>query len=150
MSTTIDITTVTDAISHLSIAGVTIKDIDEIPDSAGLNRAIMFPRPDNPVTNFRVEYAEETRQLQNVYYTLNYMYLHLAASGGMGGIFAFMSGLMTNVVAIVTALTSATTLGGATLNGNPLIGQISPVTDPAGNTYQGCSISIDIMQFLEV
>jgi hypothetical protein len=149
VSATIDITTVTDSIAALTIAGVTVKDSNEIPEAIGLGTSILFPRPDNFVTDLQITRAEITGQNLDVSYTLNYHYVYCAIGGGLGT-YAVYSQLLTNIGAIVVAFSKHETLTGAVDNDGPTIGTIGQITDPAGNSFWGCDVSIHIKQFLEV
>lgn len=147
MTTTVDITTVTDAISKLSIGSTVIKDADEIVDFIGLGTNVLMPRPKNFITGFRVEPVETTKQNLNVYYTLNYVYYHCQIGNN---IFAVYGAMLTNLALILGALSSDTPLAGTMDHGAPRVGEIAGIPDPKGNVYHSCEISIDIMQFLEV
>ena len=86
MSTTDDFTTVTNSIAALTITGVTIKDSDEIPDAVTMSTPVLMPDTNGFVTNVSLERSEMTGQWNNLYYTLNYRYVHCTASGGLGGV----------------------------------------------------------------
>ena len=45
--------TVSASIAALSISGVTIKDVDEIPDSAAMLCPLIVPRPNDFITNIQ-------------------------------------------------------------------------------------------------
>ena len=147
MSATITLTTVTNSIAALSISGVTVLDSDQIPDSIGLNDHVLAPRPDGFLTELEIEPAEMTKQNLDVRYRLHYQYYHCRISGQL---FANYSPMLEKLALIVHAFCSDATLTGAMDNGIPRIGTIGPIVDAAGNTYHGCEISIDILQFLEV
>ncbi len=149
MSTTIGFLTVTNSIAALSISGVTVKDADEIPEAIGLGAAILMPRPDNFITEFRMTPAEQSKQNWDVSYTLNYQYIHCAIGGGLGT-FAIYAAMLNNLATIVLAFANDATLTGAIDNGAPQIGTIGQIVDPANNIYHGCAVSIKITQFLEV
>jgi hypothetical protein len=150
MTTDIQFTTVTDAIAALTISGVVIKDSDQITDSMGLGYAVLSPIPDNFITGVKVDSVEVTKSKLNFSYDLHYRYYHAAITGGMGGLFAMYSGMLTNLGAILAAFSKSTVLRGAMDNGAPTLSHIGPVVDAAGNSYHGCDVTIHIMQFLEV
>jgi hypothetical protein len=147
MSSTIDIATVTDSISKLTITGVTIKDIDQIPSAIGAGTALLVPRPKDFVTNFRVEYTDVTKQNMNVFYTLNYVYYHCALGND---IFAAYPAMLTNMALIIKAFADDAKLTGAVDHNAGVVGPIGGVQDMAGNWFHGFVISKEIMQFLEV
>jgi hypothetical protein len=150
LSTTLDFATVTHSIASLSISGVTVKDIHEIPDMVGLGAGVLSPRPDNFVTGFSVTPAEVSSQNLDVRYTLNYVYFHCKIQGGLGGLFSVYSGLITAIAAIVKAFANDAKLSGSIDGGLPVINRIGPIMDASGNSYHGCEVSISILQFLEV
>jgi hypothetical protein len=147
MSTSITLDTVTNAIAALSITGVTIKDTDELPSALGLETAVLMPKPDNFLTDLRITPAELSKQNLDVRYTLHYQYFHCKIAGQL---FANYAPMLDNLVLIIKAFSSDATLSGAMDNGECRIGVIGPIMDAAGNSYHGCELTIDILQFLEV
>jgi hypothetical protein len=150
MSTTVDFSTVTNSIAALSVSGVTIRDIDEVTDSNILGGKILFPQPVDFITDINLIRDEITGQWNTLTYTLHYVYLHCPTAGGLGGLKASYSGLITNAAAILLAFSSDATLSGAMDNGSPRMEGLGIVTDPAGNAYYGCLFVLAITQFLEV
>jgi hypothetical protein len=150
MTATVDFTTVTNAIESLSISGVTIKDIDNLTDSNKLSTPLLAPRPENFITDVRVERDEWSAQKLRLSYTLNYRYYHCLLEMGLGGLFASYGGFMTKLAALVLAFSNDAILAGALDKDSPVINGIGPVQDPAGNNYLGCVVSVHILQFLEV
>lgn len=150
MSDTVDFTTVTSSISALSISGVTIQDVSEIPDSLGLDNHILAPIPNEFLTNLEVTRDEFSGQKLVLRYTLNYRYYHFPVEGGLGGLFSAYSSLIDNAAAILLAFSSDVTLSGALDNESPIISNIGPVPDPSGKVYHGFDISLQITQLLEV
>jgi hypothetical protein len=151
VTTTIDFATVTNSISHLSISGVAVKDINELSDALGTlaGGGILSPIPDNFITGYRAVPVDTSYQQQNVYYTLNFRYYHCPIGGGMNGLFSAYAGLIANLALILKAFCSSVTLSGAMTNGAPQVLRVGPVQDAAGNQYHGADIAINIMQFLE-
>jgi len=150
MSATIDLTTVTNTIEGLTISGVTILDVDEIIESMQMNPATLAPRPEDFVTDMMVTRDESSGRLLQLSYVLHYRYYHCPIAGGLGGIFASYSAMMTNIVAIQLKLSDDAQLTGSMDTMEPQPFNIGPVQDPAGNTFLGCEFSIRVMQFLEV
>jgi hypothetical protein len=149
MSTTVDFTTVTNAIAALSIAGVTIKDIDEIPEAMGLDAVVLTPRAQNFVTGLTVTPSELSKQKLDVSYVLNYQYFQQAPAA-VGGVVSVMSDLISKLALVIVAFCNDATLAGAMDNGTPAVGPVGIIRDASGNVYYGCEISIKVMQFLEV
>lgn len=146
MSYAITLSTVTNAIEGLSISGVTIKDIDEIAASHAAEAAMLAPRPERFVTDFSVAPDELSKQKLTAYYTLNYVYYHTQIGSVLN--FAEYSDMMTNVLAIVSALIQNHVISGATDTETPTVSDIGAVYDPAGNLFFGCVISLRIRQLV--
>jgi hypothetical protein len=147
LSTTIDITTVTNAIAALTITGVLIKDVDEVAASIGLGFGILTPRPDDFITGVSITPAELSKQNLDVRYTLHYHYFHCAIGQDL---FADFAPLVTKIGAIIKAFCNDAKLTGSIDGGMPTIGRVGPIMDAAGNKYHGCEFSMPILQFLEV
>lgn len=150
MSATIDLATVTNAIEGLTISGVTIQDVDEIVEDMSMMPATLAPRPEDFITSVFVTRDESSGRLLQLRYTLNYRYYHCPIAGGLGGIFASYSALVTKIVAIQLKFMDDAALAGATdyMDASPM--NIGPVQDPAGNWFLGCEFVLTIMQFVEV
>jgi hypothetical protein len=148
LSATVDFVTVTNSIAAMSITGVSIKDIDEIPDAIGLDDHVLVPMPENFITNVLLERDELTGQKLRLSYTLTYRYYHcrIQATNLLGN----YSSMVTYAAAIYLAFSSDVSLAGAVDDMSPTIGQMGPVSDPSGNAYHGFDITINCMQFLEV
>jgi hypothetical protein len=129
---------------------VTIKDVDNIPDSVKMSTPVLFPDPGNFLADFTVTCDETSGQLLSLSYNLRYRYVHCAAAGGLGGLYASYAGLVAKIAAILLALCSDTTLAGALDNESPTVSEIGQVSDPAGNQFIGCLFTLHITQFLEV
>ena len=147
MSATVDFLTVTNSVAALSISGVTVKDADEIASSIGLGFAVLCPRPDNFITGLSVNPVNINKTALDIRYTLNYQYFHCEIGGDL---FSDYSALITKLALIIKAFSADDTLSGAVDNGAPRLGSIRPISDPSGNVYHGCDVSIDVLQFLEV
>ena len=150
MTASVGFITVADSISKLSISGVTVKDVDQIPESAAMITPVLFPDPNGYISNIQVTRDEFTGQWNTLTYTMNYRYIHCPAAGGLGGVFASYSGLVTKIAAILLAFASDATLAGAIDNDSPTISELGVIEDPAGNQFLGCLFSLNIKQFLEV
>ena len=150
MSTTIDLTTVTNSIEALTISDVTVLDVDKIVESMQMNPKTLAPRPEDFVTDMMVTRDEVSGQKLQISYVLHYRYYHCPIAGGLGGIFASYSAMMTNIIAIQLKLSDDAKLSGSMDTMEPQPFNIGPVQDPAGNTFLGCEFQISVMQFLEV
>ena len=80
---------VADAIEDLSISGVTIKSIGAIPQSGQMVTPILFPQPDNFVTDITVEnqtVGPNTAAAIDFSYNLHYVFLYTEIGGGLSGL----------------------------------------------------------------
>ena len=144
------LSTITNSIAALSISGVTIKDIDEIPQSAALLCPLLIPQPNDFVTDVNVEFqslgSNGTAKI-DLSYTLNYVYLH-AETGGVGTFDAY-SGLITKLTAIIVKIMSNDAVSGAVDLRLQSVGNIGVIQDPAGNNYWGVLFSFRVLEFAQ-
>jgi len=145
------ISTVAGSIAGLTISGVTIKDIDQIPDSARMLTPLLIPQPANFVTNLSVSFetfGSNTGAKINTNYTLNYVFLFCEVGSGLGS-FAAFSGLVTKLMAILNAINSNDAITGAVDVKINNIGNIGVITDPAGNDFWGLEFSLRVLEYTQ-
>jgi hypothetical protein len=151
MSINVQFATVIDAISNLSVSGVTLKDVDTIPENVQLLCPVLFPRPDNFITEVTPEfvtYGSLGTAKINLSYTLNFMYCHAPIGSGLGGVFANYGSLITNLELILEKILESDVVTGAV--DLQLAGvNIAPITDPAGNNYFGAEIALRVQEFAQ-
>lgn len=151
MTITIGFTTVADSISKLSISGVTVLDIDKVPDSAQMLCPVMFPQPDNFVTDINVErvtVGSGGTAKMDMTYTLNYVFLQAEIGSGISAFSAY-SNIISNIATIMGVILVSDNITGAvdlTLN---TIGEIGAIEDPSGNQYWGVLFSFNILEFVQ-
>jgi len=149
MAITSTISTVADSISNLSVSGVTIKDIDQIPESAAMLCPLLIPQPDNFVTDLSVSFetfGSNGSAKINTNYTLNYVFLFCEVGSGLGA-FAAFSGLVAKLSAILVAINSNDAITGAVDVKINSIGNIGVITDPAGNEFWGLMFSLRVLEY---
>ena len=145
------IATVADGISKLTISGVTIKDIDEIPDAASLLCPLLIPQPNEFVTDMTV-----TRQTVgsmgtakiDTSYNLNYVYLHCEAGSGVNS-FAPYASLISKLETILEVILANDVIAGAVDLSVQNIGNVGIITDPAGNEFWGVMLSFRILEYTQ-
>lgn len=148
MSVSLLLTSITDAISQLSISGVTIRDYDGITGSWKSTANVLYPNPEGFITNFSVTYPTVLRGAAapaDVRYTLNYRFLgtQLGDIGGMAKAYADM----VDKVALVAAKMIETDAPYSGRVEMQLAGvTIGARTDPAGNVYHGADIALNVME----
>jgi hypothetical protein len=143
-------TDVAEAIAALSVSGVTLKDIDAIPEKVEARDCpILFPRPNEFVTDYELEInsfgsaaAKKTER-----YKLNYVFLH-APIGAERGLFATHPDLVANARTILSAFRDNDALGGAVDIQPSAIASFGPTQDPSGNTFHGCIITLSVTEFV--
>lgn len=152
MTVEIKLVDVVDAINNLSIAGVNIKSLDNIPESALSSLPVFYPVPNGFITEMqwsRETLGTDATKGMNLSYTLHYKYLHAVVGSG-GGLLAVYSGMIIKIILILKAIFADSNLGEAvdvTLQG---ISDIGVHTDPAGQTqYHGVDISIRVLEFIQ-
>jgi hypothetical protein len=140
--------TITNSIAALSISGVTIKDIDEILQTARMICPVLLPQPNDFVTDFEPTFqsfgSNGTPKI-DLNYTLHYVYLHCEAGGGLSQLDIY-AGLMTKLSAILVALLSNDAVTGL-VDMKPDIGNIGVIEDPSGNQYWGVMFSLRILEY---
>jgi hypothetical protein len=144
--------TVTNSIAALTVTGVTIKDIHDIPENAMETGPIMFPRPDGFVTD--MTFTRESQggggtALMNLGYTLTYVYCHAPIGSGPDGLFSTYSGMITNIVLILEKIFASDNITGAVDMQLAGVSNIGPVQDPAGNAYHGVEITLRVLEFIQ-
>lgn len=142
------IATVADSISKLSISGVTLRDIDQIPAAAQMLCPIFFPQPSAFVTDLsftRQSFGGGGAEKLDCNYTLNYVYLHCKAGSGINA-FAPYAGIITKLELILETIMTNDTVTGAVDLQIGAIGDIGVIQDPAGNEYWGLLCAINILE----
>lgn len=145
------IATVADSIAGLTISGVTIKDIDQIPDTASMLTPLLIPQPANFVTNLSVEFktfGSNGGAKIDTSYTLNYAFLFCEVGSGISS-FAAFSGLIGKLQEILVAITSNDAITGAVDVKIGTIGNIGVITDPAGVEYWGLEFSLRVLEYTQ-
>ena len=140
MTVTCSVNTVASSIAALSVSGVTIKDIDKIPDSAKLLCPVLIPQPNDYMSNVTVSFetfGSNGGAKLNMEYDLNYVYLHCESGSGINA-FAPFSSLMSN--------DAVTGLVDLTVNS---ISNVGIINDPAGNSYWGVLLSFHVLEFAQ-
>jgi hypothetical protein len=141
---------IANAISHLSIAGVTIKDVDAISTNWTATANVLYPNPEPPgwVTGFQVKNLTFVRGASahcDISYTLNYRFLGVQI-GDLSQFTKSYSDLVEKVSSIVEAvITNDAPYSGAV---DMTIGNISfgKRLDMAGNAYHGADIPLIITE----
>lgn len=151
MTVTVSFSTVTNSIAALSVSGVTIKDVDEIPEDVAMLTPILFPQPSGFITDVSPEFqsfGSNGTAKMDLGYTLNYVYLHAPVGSGVNA-FAPYAGMITKLAAIFVAIMSNDAITGAVdvrLNSLPNLGV---VTTPNDEDYWGALISLRVLEHVQ-
>lgn len=148
MTVSLNLANIADAISALSVSGVTVKDKDQIAGSWVSTPNVLFPRPDGWVSNFRIVFdsvLQGTNAPMTISYTLNYRFLGVQA-GDIATFPVAYSSLVDKLILIVNAIVAMY----APYSGRVemVIGNIDigAKVDPAGNNFFGADFSINISE----
>ena len=152
MTIDINLEDVASAIAALSIAGVTVRDIDSIPVNAKMMIPVLYPVPNGFVTDLtwsRETFGTESVHAMNLTYVLHYKYLHAIVGSG-GSLLSVYGAMIRNIIKIIKAILEDSDLGGAvdvTLN---TISDIGVHTDPAGEMqFHGVDITIKVLEYIQ-
>jgi hypothetical protein len=146
-----NLVTVADSISKLSIAGVNVRDLDQIPESAMNNLPVLYPIPNGYITgiNWQRLTFGDSEALMDTDYLLHYRYLHAVVGSG-GGLLSVYAGMVFNIVAILKTIFANSTITGAVDLTLDSISDIGALTDPAGQTlYHGVDITLKVLEFTQ-
>ena len=143
--------TVADSIAGLTVTGVSIKDVDQIPPAADLLRTpVLFPEPLNFVTDFQMvrdSFGPGSTAKMTVTYTLNYTFCYCPIGQGRTGLDVYddMTG---KVAAIWDAVLAIGALTGCVDLVPAGVSEFGPVPDPSGNMYLGCRLAFQVTEFV--
>ena len=147
------IITVWDAITALSVSGLTIKDLNEVTETWDIRGATLYPNITAPLdlqTPQRMSFGTVAGGAKkDVRYTLNYLFAY-APVGSTRGVKDIMSGMFSMLALIFNAVTENDALSG-TVDITPRIaGSSTVIQDPAGNSFYGLQLAFDVLEYYEV
>ena len=142
------IATVVDAISNLSVSGLTIKDMDQIPGAVDPRAPTLLPLP-NFMSDWdfnRDSFGGGSIAKMDVHYVLNYRLCYKPIAAGRQ--IEWFDNMVAMVGLIMDAVMAIDTMSG-TVDIIPLgITNMGIVNDPADNAFFGCDISFRVMEFV--
>jgi hypothetical protein len=151
MTVAVNLATVADSISKLSVSGITIKDIDQIPESAEMLCPLLIPQPNGFITDIRPTFetfGSNGAAKMNLEYTLNYVFLHSQIGSGINT-YASYSDLIADMVLIIVSIMSNDVITGLVDIRLQSIGNIGVIPDPADNEYWGIQFSFRVMEYVQ-
>ena len=151
MTITVGFVGVADSIGSLSISGVTMRDIDQIPDTGAMICPVMFPQPDDFITGVTVErksFGSGGTAKMDMTYTMNYVFLLAETGSGISAMDAY-SDLITKIALIVKTILTNDDIANAVDMEFEGISSIGAVIDPSGNSYWGALMSFSVLEFVQ-
>ena len=112
----LDIISVATAISNLTVTGLTIADMDEIPQSLNeRNTPLLIPDPVTPISGLNIiEWSQGASTMRrDAKYTLNYILIGYPVGQGRNAVIEGFQKTLLLVVAFCNALMAADSLGAA-------------------------------------
>ena len=146
MTIDLNLTRIADAISKISIPGVTVRDVNELSASWASVPNVLYPNPDGWITDFAINYQAVTRGTAspaNFVYTLHYRFLGVQV-GDMAAFGASYAALVEKVVLIIQAIFAVDAPYSGAMNMELGAVTLGPLTDPAGNNYFGADFALSI------
>ena len=141
---------VANSIAALSVAGVNLKDIDEIPAKASKREPFIIPLP-HFVTDFtheRDSFGIGTVAKQTVEYTLNYRLCYKRAGAGRANIIEYYDEMIAKAALFFDAVMAIDTFTGGVDMVPAGLFNMGIVNDPADNQFIGCDLSVRVTEFV--
>lgn len=151
MTVNVNIERVATAISGLSITGIKIYDLDEIPVNAMMVTPCLFPDPAGFVSgiNPQIEtYGTAGNEKITLNYSLNYVYAHSPL--GQNIQMNIWKPFIENTADILKVFLENDTVDGCQDLRVSETSSFGVVVDAAGNSYTGCVFTLNIQQYCEV
>jgi len=147
---TLSISTVTNSIAALSVSGITIKDIDEIPSKVDASDCpILYPEPLNFLSNVSVTpaaFGTGGSGPFDVDYDITYAFLYAKVGSG-GELLDHYKGMVDKVCLIIDKIIISDAITGAVeLSFNGTV-DFAAIQDPAGYLFHGCHLTFHVKEF---
>lgn len=148
MTTALLLGNIANSISQISIAGVTVKDKDEIVGSWLSLPNVLYPNPDGWITGFSIQYdtvMQGATAPATISYNLNYRFLGVAV-GDISVMPVSYSVLVEKLMLIINAIIANPTPYSGRVEMKIGDVNIGSRTDPAGNNYYGADFALQIQE----
>lgn len=145
-----EISTITDSISALTVDGLKIYDLNEIPEAIDPRQPSIFPFPAGFVTNFqqvRDSFGGGTYAKMHVLYDLTYR-LCYAPIGAERGLFRNYADMVAAAYRFIDAVLAIDVMIGLEDITMAAVANFGPVADIAGNGFHGCDIVLHVEEFV--
>lgn len=146
MTVSLNLANVANAISSLNISGVTVKDKDEVVGTWTSLPNVLYPKPDEWITNFSIRYDSVMQGVtapMTIFYTLNYRFLGVRA-GDISIFPVAYSDLVEKIITIVNAIIGLHAPYSGRVQLKIAGVSIGPRTDPAGNNFFGADFALSV------
>ncbi len=143
------IATVASSIAALTISGVTLMDLDEVPDALDPRGCpILAPSVADPqfLTEWELPVCLTLMGNMQVAYTLNYK-LYQAPVGSDRSLLKLYPAMVATADRVAAALLALTALGGCKHISLAAMPQFGPVSDASGNMFHGAVIALRVTDF---
>ena len=150
MTIALNPTTVSASIAALSISGVTIKDIDEVPDSANMLCPLVVPVADfmTNATPQNQSFGSNGTPKIDFTYTLNYAFLYAEMGSGINA-YAPYQGLLQKFELILETILANDAINGLVDMKLESMSNIGAIEDPAGNQFWGLNFSLTCLEYAQ-
>ena len=146
----LQIAAVANSIAALSVSGVVIKDVDEIPARVDKRQPTIIPLP-----HFATDWTHERDSFgigavakQTVEYTLNYRLCYVQAGAGRVGQIEHYDLMLDKVALFYDAVMAIDTFEGGVDMVPVGVFNMGIVNDPADNQFIGCDLAVRVMEFV--
>lgn len=142
------ISTIVSAISDLSVSGLTICDVDEIPAAVDIRTPTMFPlaRFVTDLSVARDSFGADMAKM-TISYSLNYRVCYAPVGSNRGGL-EHVGGMIVLFGSLLDALLGVVNFSGSVDFELPGAVNFGIVTDPAGNSFWGFDLAIRVSEFI--
>jgi len=123
-----------------------------IPESANGLGGVMFPRPDNFITDMVIEqdtYGSNGSEKQTIKYSMHYVFCDVPVGSGRS-LGSNYDVLLYDVLAITNVIAVNDQIGGATDFRFGDLEGFGVIADPSGKQFFGALFKFDVQQFFEV
>ena len=146
----IQLATLADSIAALSVDGVRMFDIDEVPSSLSGRVPAIIPLASDFITDFTIEIDSQggySTAQKTLAYTIHYRLCYAQVGEGRTNKLVHFPDLVAKAMLFLDALLDINTIDGA-IDVQPLpITSFGIVNDPAEVPYWGCDFALRVMEF---
>jgi hypothetical protein len=147
----IALATVTNSIAALSVSGVTIKDIDEIPEEVtSRDTPMIIPNPDGFMTGLEITrdaLGPAASAQKTISYVLTYRLLY-SPIGAARGMFDVYDSMVAKALLFLDAVVANDAMTGSIDVTPAEVTAFGPVADPAGEMFHGCNFLLAVTEFI--